>query len=62
MPSADFCAAVRSPYDDLSPVTETLRRPPEVRQTAFVASPAGFTTPALGDCGLRDHLLARPAG
>src|SRR5438552_18624312 len=39
MPSADFCAAVRSPCDDLSPVAETPRRPPEVRPTAFAAHP-----------------------
>ena len=39
MPSADFCAAVRSPYDDLSPKYETQRRPPEVRSTAFAARP-----------------------
>jgi hypothetical protein len=39
MPSADFCAAVRPPCDDLSPVAETQRRPPEVRQTAFTARP-----------------------
>src|SRR6202521_3227155 len=39
MPSADFCAAVRSPYDDLSLVAETQRRPPEVRSTAFTARP-----------------------
>lgn len=39
MPSADFCAAVRSPYDDLSPVTGTQRRSPEVRPTAFTARP-----------------------
>src|SRR6266478_1454633 len=38
-PSADFCPAVRSPYDDLSPVAGTLRRPPEVRPTAFAARP-----------------------
>ena len=25
-------------------------------------TPAGFTTPSLDDYGLRDHLLARPAG
>ena len=25
-------------------------------------TPAGFTTPVLDGCGLRDHLLARPAG
>ena len=39
MPSADFCAAVRSPCDDLSPVAGTPRRPPEVRPTAFTARP-----------------------
>jgi hypothetical protein len=39
MPSADFCTAVRSPYDDLSLVTETQRRSPEVRSTAFTARP-----------------------
>jgi len=39
MPSADFCAAVRPPYGDLSPVAETRRRPPEVRPTAFTARP-----------------------
>src|SRR5665213_427145 len=38
-PSADFCAAVRSPYDGLSPQTGTQRRPPEVRPTAFAAPP-----------------------
>jgi hypothetical protein len=31
MPSADFCAAVRSPCGDLSLVAETQRRSPEVR-------------------------------
>src|SRR5713226_5783249 len=39
MPSADFCAAVRSPYDGLSPQTGTQRRPPEVKPTAFAARP-----------------------
>ena len=39
MPSADFCAAVRPPYGDLSLVAETQRRPPEVRSTAFTARP-----------------------
>ena len=39
MPSADFCAAVRSPRDDLSLVAKTQRRPPEVRPTAFAAHP-----------------------
>src|SRR5882724_4137699 len=39
MPSADFCTAVRSPCDDLSLVTETQHRSPEVRPTAFAARP-----------------------
>src|SRR5246127_276255 len=39
MPSADFCAAVRSPCGSLSLVAETQRRPPEVRPTAFAARP-----------------------
>src|SRR6516164_3764523 len=39
MPSADFCAAVRSPYGGLSLVAETQRRSPEVTPTAFAARP-----------------------
>src|SRR5262245_61811877 len=39
MPSADFCTAVGSPYDDLSPVAAPRRRLPDVRQTAFTARP-----------------------
>jgi len=39
MPSADFCVAVRSPCDDLSLESETQRRSPEVRPTAFTARP-----------------------
>ena len=39
MPSADFCAAVRSPCDNLSLVAGTQRRSPEVRSTAFTARP-----------------------
>jgi hypothetical protein len=37
MPSADFCAAVRSPPGFLSPEFETRRRSPEVSSTAFTA-------------------------
>jgi hypothetical protein len=39
MPSADFCAAVRLPYDNLSLESGTQRRSPEVRATAFAARP-----------------------
>src|SRR3954447_9690651 len=39
MPSADFCAAIRSPYGGLSLESETQRRSPEVKPTAFTARP-----------------------
>ena len=39
MPSADCCAAVRPSCDDLSLKSETQRRSPEVRPTAFAARP-----------------------
>src|ERR1700745_3815249 len=39
MPSADFCAAVRPPCDNLSPESRTQHRPPEVKSTAFAARP-----------------------
>jgi hypothetical protein len=39
-PSADFCAAVRPPHDDLSPHLGTQHRPPEVRSAAFIAHPS----------------------
>ena len=39
MPSADFCVAVRPPCDDHSLESETQRRSPEVRPTAFTARP-----------------------
>jgi hypothetical protein len=59
MPSADFCAAVRPPCDDLSPQTGTQRRPPEVRPTAFAARPPDLPPRPLMTA---DLLLARPAG
>jgi hypothetical protein len=40
IPSADFCAAVRAPCDNLSHIAATQRRPPEVRPTAFAARPS----------------------
>ena len=39
MPSADFCAAVRLPYGNLSLESGTQRRSPEVRSAAFTARP-----------------------
>ncbi len=61
MPSADFCAAVTGLADPLSPGL------PDTAQTSRATDrlhriPAGFTTPALDGCGLRDSALARPAG
>ena len=61
MPSADFSARGQATLRRLSPVAQTRRRSPEVRSTAFACTPAGFTTPTLDDCGLRDHCsLVRP--
>ena len=37
MPSADFCMAIRTPYDDLSLKYQKPHRPPEVSYTAFPA-------------------------
>lgn len=42
MPSADFCAAIRSPHGSLSPESRTRRRPPEVSSTAFPAPLPGL--------------------
>ena len=36
--------------------------PPEVSSDAFPRTPAGFTTPAFDDHGLRSRTPARPAG
>src|ERR1700755_981659 len=59
MPSADFCAAVRSPCGDLSPVAETQRRPPEVRPTAFAARPPDLPPRSLMvvDFAINRHLV-----
>ena len=37
MPSADFCHAVKAPYDAFSHESETHGRPPAIRPTAFNA-------------------------
>ena len=51
MPSADFCAAVRSPLDSLSSKLGTWRRPPGVSSVAFRAQLPN----------LRDFMLEPPA-
>src|SRR5882724_3381339 len=61
MPSADFCAAVRSPCGDLSPVAETQCRPPEVRSTAFTARPPDLPPRSLMAMDFAIHCsLVRP--
>src|SRR5919108_4182811 len=60
MPSADFCAAVRSPCGNLSLVAETQRRPPEVRPTAFPARPPDLPPRPLMAADLRP--FARSSG
>jgi hypothetical protein len=61
MPFADFCAAIRSPRGDLSPIIETQRRPPEVRPTAFAARPPNLPPRSLMAVGLATLCsLARP--
>nr|BCE78736.1 hypothetical protein XF9B_01570 [Bradyrhizobium diazoefficiens]BCE96137.1 hypothetical protein XF11B_01580 [Bradyrhizobium diazoefficiens]BCF04786.1 hypothetical protein XF12B_01590 [Bradyrhizobium diazoefficiens]BCF57209.1 hypothetical protein XF18B_01570 [Bradyrhizobium diazoefficiens] len=57
-PSADFCAAVRPSCDGLSLTAQTSRG----KTDRLHRTPAEFTTPTFDDLGLRDQLLARPAG
>ena len=61
MPSADFCAAISSSHDSLSPVLGTRRRPPEVSLAAFTAHLPDLQPRALDGYGLRDTVPARPA-
>jgi hypothetical protein len=63
MPSADFCVTVRLPCDNLSLATETQRRPPEVRPTAFTARPPDLPPRPLMtvDFAIRCSLV-RPGG
>src|SRR5262245_37782327 len=58
MPSNDFCVAVSSPYDNLSPESGTTTQTSRGKTDRLHRTPAGFTTPTLDDRGLRDHLLA----
>ena len=62
MPSADFCAAVTGLADPLSPGLPDTAQTSRGKTDRLHRIPAGFTTPALDGCGLRDHALARPAG
>src|SRR6266567_8942560 len=45
MPSADFCAAVRSPYDGLSPQNRDTTQTSRGKTDRLHRTPAGFTTP-----------------
>ena len=60
MPSADFCAAVRSPHGSFSPESGTRRRPPEVSSTAFTAHLPNLQPGLAVDTGLRGSGPARP--
>src|ERR687885_1099771 len=62
MPSADFCAVITGL------ATRSVRGSghgtdlPWVKTDRLRRTPAGSTTPTLDGCGLRDPVLARPAG
>ena len=52
------------PSRALRPAQSGLPDAPEISRgkiDRLPRTPAGFTTPVLDGCGLRDHLLARPA-
>ena len=57
LPSADFCAPVRSSHDSLSPVSGTGRRSPRVSLTAFTAAPPDLQPWPLMDV---DFAISRP--
>src|SRR5205807_5532722 len=56
MPSADFCSAVRPPFDSLSPL-RTRSRSPGVSSTAFRAQPPDLRFAPLMDM---DFAVSRP--
>src|ERR1700720_2359709 len=60
MPSADFCPAVRPPFDSLSPLTDT-EQISWGRLSRFLCTVAGSTLRTLDGYGLRGKLPARPA-
>jgi hypothetical protein len=51
MPYADFCRAVKAPYDAFSHVAATRSRSPEVSSTAFRASPPNLRFALLMEMG-----------
>jgi len=62
MPSADSCAAIFDPYGSLSLQAGDTSQVSRGKIDRLHRTPAGFTTPVLDGRGLRDPLLARPAG
>ena len=60
--SADFCAAVTGLADPLSPGFPDTAQTSRGKTDRLRRIPAGFATPAVDGCGLRDFTLARPAG
>ena len=61
MPSADFCAAIRSPCGFLSSESGTRRRSPEVSSIAFPAHLPDLQPWPLMDMDFATQLPARPA-
>ena len=62
MPSADSCAAIFDPYGSLSLQAGDTSQVSRGKIDRLHRTPAGFNTPVLDGRGLRDPLLARPAG
>jgi hypothetical protein len=62
MPSADFCTTINTPVGGFSPANRTTAQISRGKIDRLHRAPAEFTTPVVDDCGLRDPLLARPAG
>jgi len=62
MPSADSCAAIFDPHGSLSLQAGDTSQVSRGKIDRLRRTPAGFTTPVLDGHGLRDSVLARPAG
>jgi len=60
MPSADFCAEITALANRSVPLRDTTQTS-RGKSSRLHRAPAEFTSTALDDYGLRDHLPARPA-
>ena len=61
MPSADFCAAIKSPRGSLSSKSGTTAQISPGKFDRLPRTPAGSTALVFDGCGLRDQSPARPA-